>query len=50
MAPPRLNIDIFRIRHHFAERGVVDGMVIIERRLQQRQIRIGTGRISIVRV
>ena len=50
MAPPHLNIDVFRIRRQFTEEGVVDGAAIIERRPQPRQIRIGTGHIVITRV
>jgi hypothetical protein len=45
MAPPQLNIDVFRIREHFARAGVVDAAGLIERR--PGQLRIGTGRISI---
>jgi hypothetical protein len=45
MAPPQLNIDVFRIRAHFAKAGVIDAGGIIERR--PRQLRVGTGRLSI---
>jgi hypothetical protein len=48
MAAPRLNVDVFRIRQHFADRGVLDANNIVERRAQTRQLRIGTARISIV--
>ena len=47
MAPPRLNIDVFRIRQMFEGIGLLDAANIIERRLRARQIRIGTGLISI---
>ncbi len=45
---PQLNIDVFRIRKQFAAIGVYDAAGIIERRPRTRQLRIGTGRISIV--
>jgi hypothetical protein len=50
MMPPRLNIDVFRIRKHFAAHGVVDAESAVERRPRTRQLRIGTGRLSVVRV
>src|SRR5580658_9867358 len=48
MAPPQLNLDVFRIRKQFATRGVVDAAAIVERR--PRELRIGTDKITIVRV
>jgi hypothetical protein len=50
MAPPQLNIDVFRLRKQFASVGVVDAADIIERRPRTRQLRIGTGRIAIARL
>jgi hypothetical protein len=50
MVPPQLNIDVFRIRKQFAAAGVVDAANIIERRPRTRQLRIGTGRLSVVRL
>jgi pSer/pThr/pTyr-binding forkhead associated (FHA) protein len=47
MAAPQLNIDVFRIRKQFAAIGVVDAANIIERRPRTRQLRIGSGNISI---
>ncbi|MGD0674462.1 MAG: FHA domain-containing protein [Polyangiaceae bacterium] len=47
MAPPQLNIDVFRIRRQFAGAGVLDAVNIVERRTRSRQLRLGTGRISI---
>jgi hypothetical protein len=47
MAPPRLNIDVFRIREQFESVGVVDAPKIVERRARPRQLRIGTPYISI---
>jgi hypothetical protein len=49
MAPARLNIDVFRIRKQFAQQGFGDAADIIERRPRVRQLRIGTGRLSVVR-
>jgi hypothetical protein len=49
MAPARLNIDVFRIRKQFAAQGLGDAVDIIERRPRVRQLRIGTGRLSVVR-
>jgi hypothetical protein len=48
MAPPRLNIDVHRIRRQFARAGVVDAQNIVERRVRPAQLRIGTGRLSVV--
>jgi hypothetical protein len=45
MAPPQLNIDVFRIREQFAKAGVVDAAGIVERR--PGQLRFGTSRVSI---
>jgi FHA domain len=45
MAPPQLNIDVFRLREHFAKAGVMDAMGLVERR--PGQLRVGTGRITI---
>jgi hypothetical protein len=50
MAPAQLNIDVFRIRKQFAATGVVDAANIIERRPRTRQLRVGTGRVSIVKL
>ncbi len=47
MGPPRLNIDVFRLRRQLASRGVANAARIVERRASTRQLRIGTGRISI---
>jgi hypothetical protein len=47
MAPPRLNIEVFRLREQFAKVGVVDAAKIIERRVRPRQLRIGSGRLTI---
>jgi hypothetical protein len=48
MAPPQLNIDVFRIRKQFAALGVVDAANIVERRPRTRQLRIGVERLSVV--
>jgi hypothetical protein len=48
MAPPQLNIDVFRIREQFAKAGVIDAAQIIERR--SGQLRLGTDRVSITTV
>jgi len=47
MAPPQLNIDVFRIRQQFAKTGILDPATIIERRHGPRQLRIGTGKLTI---
>jgi hypothetical protein len=47
MAPPQLNIDVFRIRRQFAESGVLDAVNIIERDARGRRLRIGTSQVSI---
>ena len=49
MAPPQLNIDVFRIRKQFAAIDVVDAANIVERRPRTRQLRLGTGRLSVTR-
>jgi FHA domain len=48
MTSAELNIDVCRLRKQFAQLGVSDPAAIIERRPRTRQLRIGTGRISIV--
>ncbi len=48
MAPPQLNIDVFRIRKQFASVGVVDAAAVVERRPRTKQLRIGVARLSIV--
>jgi hypothetical protein len=48
MAPPQLNIDVFRIREQFAKAGVVDAAGIIERR--PGALRIGAGKLSIAKI
>jgi hypothetical protein len=50
MAPPQLNIDVFRIRKQFAALGVLDAANIIERRPRTRQLRIGTALISVAQL
>jgi FHA domain len=50
MAPPQLNVDVFRIREQFAKLGVIDAASIVERRPQPRQLRIGTGLLVITTV
>jgi hypothetical protein len=47
VGPEQMNVDIYRIRRLFAGHGVLDWGAIIERRTTTREIRIGTGRISI---
>lgn len=48
MAPPQLNIDVFRIRKQFEALGVLDPAGVIERRPRTKQIRLGVARFSIV--
>jgi hypothetical protein len=43
----QLNIDVFRIRQHFARAGLNDSLSIIERRPRTKQLRIGTGALQI---
>jgi hypothetical protein len=50
MAPPQLNIDIFRIRKQFESTGVLDPANIVERRPRTRQLRIGTGFLAITQL
>jgi hypothetical protein len=50
MAPPQLNIDVCRIRKQFAAVGIVDAANIIERRPRARQLRIGTGILSVTQL
>jgi hypothetical protein len=46
MAPSRINTAVFRIRARLRALGVVDASAVIERR-RERQIRIGTSRLSV---
>jgi hypothetical protein len=48
MAPPQLNLDVYRLRKEFAARGIVDAASIVERRPRTRQLRIGSGRLKII--
>jgi pSer/pThr/pTyr-binding forkhead associated (FHA) protein len=48
MAGSQLNVDVFRIRQQFSAVGVLDAATIVERRPRTRQLRIGTGRLSVV--
>lgn len=48
MAPPQLNIDVFRIRKQFEAFGILDPANVIERRPRTRQMRIGVARFTIV--
>jgi pSer/pThr/pTyr-binding forkhead associated (FHA) protein len=50
MAPPQLNIDVFRIRKQFAALGVMDAANIVERRPRTRQLRIGTGLLLVTQI
>lgn len=43
-----LNLDVFRIRKQLASVGIGDAAAVVERRPRTRQLRIGTGRLSIV--
>ncbi len=47
MAPPRLNINVFRIRDQMGKIGLIDAPKIVERRARARQLRIGTKNLSI---
>jgi hypothetical protein len=47
MGSPQLNVDVFRIRRQFADKGIVDAATLIERR--PGQLRIGTSKVAIVR-
>jgi hypothetical protein len=47
IGPTQLNIDVFRIRRHFATAGFVDAASAIERRSSTRQLRIGAVRLRI---
>lgn len=50
MAPPQLNIDVFRIRKQFAALGVIDAANIVERRPRTKQLRIGTGLLAVTQI
>jgi hypothetical protein len=47
MAPPRLNIDVYRIRTQLGKLSFINAADIIERRPSARQLRIGTRHLSI---
>jgi hypothetical protein len=47
MAPPRLNIDVYRIRAQLGKLSFINAADIIERRPSARQLRIGTPHLSI---
>ena len=43
----QLNIDVFRIRQHFARAGLHDSLNVVERRPRTKQLRIGTGALEV---
>lgn len=47
MAPPQLNLNVFRIRKQFAALQLPNTGAIIERRPGTKQLRLGTGRVTI---
>ena len=47
MAGQQLNVDVFRLRKQFAALPVMDAANIIERRPRTRQLRVGTGHLTI---
>jgi hypothetical protein len=47
MSQTQLNIDVFRIRKHFARAGLQEHANVVERRPQSRQLRIGVGELQI---
>jgi pSer/pThr/pTyr-binding forkhead associated (FHA) protein len=47
MAAPQVALNVCRIRKHFAKLGVADAPRIIERRPRTRQLRIGTGALTV---
>jgi hypothetical protein len=49
LCPPRLNLDVHRIRKQFADRGFDHAFHIIERRIPTKQIRLGVASIHIER-
>jgi hypothetical protein len=47
MVPPQLNLNVFRIRKRFAALQLPNSGAIIERRPGTKQLRLGTGRVTI---
>lgn len=47
LAPPHLNVEVYRLRKHMARMGIIDGAKIVERRPRTKQIRIGSGALRI---
>jgi hypothetical protein len=47
MAPPRLDLNVFRLRRQFASHGLASNANLIERRASTRQIRLGIDRVGI---
>jgi hypothetical protein len=43
----QLNIDVFRIRQHFAKAGILEVVNVVERRPSSKQLRIGLGALEI---
>jgi hypothetical protein len=48
MAPPQLNLAVYRVRQQFIRLGVDNAAMVVERRSSPRQIRIGTRHLAIV--
>jgi FHA domain len=49
MDAERLNVDIHRARKELAQIGLIDAGAVVQRRPGSRQIRLGTGRVEIIR-
>jgi hypothetical protein len=50
MAPPRLNVEVFRVRDQLSGLGLVDAASAIERRQRPAQLRIGCSQLSVVKI
>jgi hypothetical protein len=50
MPPSYINLAVHRLRDQFARTGVIEPSSIVERRTSTRQLRIGTARLTIIRL
>jgi len=49
MTPSQLDLEVFRIRKHFAHHGLEEAASVIERRPRTKQLRLGLGAVRITR-
>jgi hypothetical protein len=49
MTPQQVDGEVFRIRKHFTQHGVLESTLVLERRPRTKQLRLGIGKLRIDR-